>query len=154
LENKEGEKYNAWVQLDVKGDKDLNQNFKMERYHDNYGYDLQKSLGQLILKPMNEKETEDLHKSLLKGNVQSVTFLKDGEEVKGFIQANPKDKTIEIYDGHMKPLSKEVKKDFIDHNPGKEKDQKQEVKASAADDSENGELKKKRTRKKGNGIKA
>ena len=54
----------------------------------------------------------------------------------------------------MKPLSKEAKKDFIDYNPGKEKGQKQEVKASATDDSENGELKKKRTRKKGNGIKA
>ena len=153
LENKEGEKYNAWVQLDIKGDKDLNQNFKMERYHDNYGYDLQKSLDQLILKPMNEKEAEDLQKSLLKGNVQSVTFLKDGEEVKGFIQANPKDKTIEIYDGHMKPLSKEAKKDFIDHHPGKEKDQKQEVKATPADEGgDDGTLKKKRTRGKKNGV--
>ncbi len=149
LENKEGEKYNAWVQLDTKDDKDLNQNFKMDRYHDNYGYDLTKAMNELILKPMSVDEDNKLHASLLKGNVQSVTFLKDGEEVKGFIESNPKDKTINVYDGHMKPLSKEAKQDFLDHDP-----KAKEVKATPAEDSENGELKKKRTRKKGNGIKA
>lgn len=153
LMNKEGEKYNAWVQLDLKGDKDLNQNFKLDRYHQNYGYDLTKAMNQLILKPMSVEEDNKLHASMLKGNVQSVTFLKNGEEVKGFIEANPKDRTINVYDGHMKPLSKEQKQDFIDSNPGKQQEQKADVKKEAGDDLEvNAELKKKRTRKKGNGL--
>jgi hypothetical protein len=167
LVNKEGEKYNAWVQLDIKGDKDLNQNFKLDRYHQNYGYDLSKSMNELILKPMSVEDDQKLYVSLLKGNVQSVTFLKNGEEVKGFIEANPKDKTINIYDGHMKPLSKEQKQDFIDHNPGQRpftkpevkaeektngKEQKASVKKGGDDLEVSAELKKKRTRKKGNGL--
>lgn len=168
LVNKEGEKYNAWVQLDIKGDKDLKQNFKLDRYHENYGYDLTKAMNELILKPMSVKEDQDVYNSLKKGNVQSVTFLKEGEEVKGFIEANPKDRTINIYDGKMEPLSKEAKQDFIDHHPGKEKqqavngqeagkekEQKQEVKATASDAAgdDSPELKKKRTRKQGKGVK-
>ena len=167
LVNKDDQKYNAWVQLDIKGDKDLKQNFKLERYHENYGYDLTKALNELILKPMSLKEDQDLYNSMKKGNVQSVTFLKDGEEVKGFIQANPKDKTIDIYDAKMQPLSKEAKMDFIDQHPGKEKqqavngqeagkekEQKQEVKnTAAAEGDDSPELKKKRTRKQGKGVK-
>jgi len=160
LVNKEGEKYNAWVQLDIKGDKDLKQNFKLDRYHENYGYDLTKALNELVLKPMSVEDDQKLYNSLQKGNVQSVTFLKDGEEVKGFIEANPRDRTINIYDGKMEPLSKEAKQDFIDHHPGKEKqqavngqepgkkkEQKQEVKATATDagGDDSPELKKKRT---------
>lgn len=153
LVNKEGEKYNAWVQLDLKGDKDLKQNFKLDRYHENYGYDLTKAMNELILKPMSVEDDQKLYNSLSKGNVQAVTFFKDGEELKGFIEANPKDKTINIYDGHMKPLSKEQKQKFLDHEPGKEKAQKQEVKPSGGDDLEvNAELKKKRTRGKKNGV--
>ncbi|WP_028788078.1 hypothetical protein [Terrimonas ferruginea] len=34
LVNKEVEKYNAWVQLDMKGDIDLNQNYPISRYHE------------------------------------------------------------------------------------------------------------------------
>jgi hypothetical protein len=152
LVNKEGEKYNAWVQLDLKGDKDLNQNYKLDRYHQNYGYDLTKSMNELILKPMPVEDDQKLYNSLLKGNVQSVTFLREGDEVKGFIEANPKDRTINIYDSHMKPLSKEQKQDFLDHEPGKEKAQKETVKPGGDDLEENAQLKKKRTRKKGNGL--
>ena len=143
LVNKEGEKYNAWVQLDLKGDKDLKQNFKLDRYHENYAYDLGKALEQLILKPMTEEGNGKLQKSLLKGNVQSVTFLKDGAEVKGFIEANPKDKTVNIYDSHMKPLSKEQNQDFLNHHPVNNKEQKQEVNAMSADVGDDGALKKK-----------
>ena len=152
LVNKDQEKYNAWVQLDIKGDKDLNQNFKLDRYHQNYGYDLTKAMNELILKPMSVEEDNKLHASLLKGNVQSVTFLKNGEEVKGFIEANPKDRTIDIYDAHMKPLSKEAKQDFLDKEPAKEKVQQQQQKP-AGDDLDDGKLKKKRVSKKSNGVK-
>lgn len=124
-------------------------------------------MNELILKPMSVKEDQDLYNSLKKGNVQSVTFLKDGEEVKGFIEANPKDRTINIYDAKMEPLSKEARQDFIDHHPGKEKqqavngqeagkekEQKQEVKETpAAEGDDSPELKKKRTRKQGKGVK-
>lgn len=101
LVNKEREKYNAGVQLDMKGDKDLNQNYPISRYHENYGYDLAKATNELVLKPMTAEEESGLHKSLLKDKVQSVTFLKEGEEVKGFIEANPKERTVNIYDAHM-----------------------------------------------------
>ncbi len=152
LVNKEGEKYNAWVQLDFEKKLDSG-NFDMKRYHTNYNFDLTKAMNEFILKPMTEKEDADLYNSLKKGNVQSVTFLKDGEEVKGFVEANPKERTLNVYDGHMKPISKEQKEELMDIPAGKQQQHKQNVKNNGDDGGDDIELKKKRTRKQGNGMK-
>lgn len=42
LFNKEGERYNAWIQLDLAEKNDKGQH-PMLQYHDRYGFDLEKS---------------------------------------------------------------------------------------------------------------
>jgi len=44
---------------------------------------------------------ESLLGSLKKGNIQSVTFVVNGEEKRRFVEANPQFKTIRVYDESM-----------------------------------------------------
>jgi len=109
LTNKEQEKYNAWVQLDF-SKTDKNNNFELKRFTEGYGFDLDKTVKALPIKELgNDDDSKKLIASLAKGNVQSVTVLRNGGEEKMFIEAAPQFKTVNIYDGQMKPLSKEQK---------------------------------------------
>ncbi|MFP9097780.1 hypothetical protein ACLI09_01895 [Flavobacterium sp. RHBU_24] len=104
LTSKEGQEYNAWVQLDFK-DSDSNGNFRLNHYHENYGYNLEAALSKYPLKELqNESHKQDLINSLKKGNLQSVTFIKDGKEVKNYIEANPQFKSITFYDSSKNRL--------------------------------------------------
>ena len=104
LTSKEGQVYNSWVQMDFK-EADSNGNFKLNQYHQNYGYDLESALSKHPIKELeNAKFKEDLMDSLKKGNLQSATFLQDGKEVKHYIEANPQFKTINAYDGNLKRI--------------------------------------------------
>ena len=104
LTSREGEVYNSWVQLDFK-DTDPNGNFKLNHYHENYGYDLEAALSRLPIKELqNESHKEDLINSLKKGNQQSVTFQKEGTDVRQYIEANPQFKTITVFDSNRNRL--------------------------------------------------
>jgi hypothetical protein len=104
LTSKEGQVYNSWVQIDFK-ESDTSGNFKLNQYHQNYGYDLESALSKHPIKELeNAKFKEDLMDSLKKGNLQSATFLQDGKEVKHYIEANPQFKTINAYDGNLKRI--------------------------------------------------
>lgn len=104
LTNREGETYNAWVQLDFKNT-DSKGNFMSNHYHENYGFDLEATLGKYPIKELNTaKYKDDLINSLKKGNLQSATFIKDGKETKHFIEANPQFKAVTIYDSTMKRM--------------------------------------------------
>lgn len=104
LINKEGESYNAWLQLDFKNS-DTRGNFTINHYHENYGFDLEASLSKYDIKELaTAKYKDDLLSSLKKGNLQSATFIKEGKEVKQHIEANPQFKTITVYDTNMKRL--------------------------------------------------
>lgn len=52
----------------------------------------------------NPSHKEDLLNSLKKGNRQSATFTKDGQEVKQYIEASPQFKTLTIYDADQRRL--------------------------------------------------
>ena len=108
LKNSEGEKYNAWLQIDFK-DMDNQYNYKYKQYHQNYGYDLGGELTKLPIRELtNSQSRADIIQSLQKGNLQSVT-LKDGySEQKIFIEANPRFKTINVYDSSLKMIAKET----------------------------------------------
>jgi hypothetical protein len=94
----------AGVQLDFK-DADGNGNFRQKHYHENYGYDLETVLSKHSIKELdNPSHKEDLLNSLKKGNRQSATFIKDGQEVKQYIEASPQFKTLTIYDADHKRL--------------------------------------------------
>lgn len=107
LFNKEGEGYHAWLQLD---DKNLTQNGNKEikRFNENYGFDLESVLKEKGIKELNTPEgTDNLFRSLKKGNAQQVTVERNGEEKKYFIAASPQYKTIDLYDHQMKKIKRE-----------------------------------------------
>jgi hypothetical protein len=107
LFNKEGEKYQAWLQLD---NENLTQNGSREikRFNENYGFDIEKTLSDKGIKEMATEEGQtNLIRSLKKGNAQQITVEKDGEEKKYFISASPQFKTIDLYDDKMKKIKRE-----------------------------------------------
>ena len=107
LMNKDRQIYQAWVQLDFKN-KDKHGNYNAKQYHENYGYDLARSLSKLPIKELhNDTQRMELVKSLEKGNIQAVTLEKNGRQERLFIEANPQYKTINLYDGRMNRLKKE-----------------------------------------------
>lgn len=112
LTNKAGEKYNAWIQLDLEK-KNEKGNYETKQFHQNYGYDLMASLQKYPVKElMDEREKERLIASLQRGNLQVVTFQLNGSDQKMLIEANPQFKTINIYDKDMKLMQHEsLKKD-------------------------------------------
>lgn len=98
-------KNGTWMQLDF-NDKDANGNFRMKEFHSGYGYNLQKILQQLPLKELlNESEANKLHDSLKNGNRVAVSFIKNGNEQRYYIEANPQFKSINIYDEHARKLT-------------------------------------------------
>src|SRR5665213_3147204 len=107
LVTKEGQPYKAWMQLDT-GNKDKNNNFEVKHYHENYGFDLKAAVEKFAITDLKEPEKEKaLMQSLQKGNVQSVTIEKDGNNHKMFIEADPQFKKVNLYDSNMKLVSKE-----------------------------------------------
>ncbi|SHH90651.1 hypothetical protein SAMN05444481_1481, partial [Flavobacterium frigidimaris] len=87
-------------------------NFKINQYHQNYGYDLEATLSKHPIKELEtRKYKEDLMDSMKKGNLQSATFLKDGNEIKQYIEASPQFKTINVYDSNMQRIDNRHSKD-------------------------------------------
>lgn len=128
LTNKEGEVYNAWMQMDFK-QTDNSGNYKIKHFHQNYGYDLDSVLSKYPIKELtNEQDKTRLVESLQKGNRQSVTFIQKVGEQKQFIEANPQFKTINIYDSNMQRLS---------HKQGQNEKQGQSEQNSAKQNAKN-----------------
>ncbi|MBN9349263.1 MAG: hypothetical protein J0H55_01140 [Chitinophagaceae bacterium] len=95
----------TWMQLDF-NDKDANGNFRMKEFHSGYGYNLQKILQQLPLKELlNESEANKLHDALKNGNRVAVSFIKNGNEQRYYIEANPQFKSVNIYDEHARKIT-------------------------------------------------
>lgn len=154
LKNKDGEIYNAWIKMDFK-EADGNGNFKLNHYHQNYGYNLEGSLAKHPIKELeNEKYKDDLLNSLKKGNMQSVTFVIDGIEKKQFVEANPHFKTINVYDGSMQRVNNRENKDQKQNeSEGKSAGKDAKMKPdSDTDASEPGEKGKRRRNKQSNSI--
>lgn len=130
LTNKAGEEYNAWVQIDFKAD--TNGNFALKHYHENYGFNLEAALSKHPIKELqNESHKDDLMNSLKKGNRQSATFIKDGKEVKQYIEATPQFKTLTLYDADQKRLGTRQAKEQ-DQSQGTNQSQKESKKQTPA----------------------
>lgn len=105
--DKEGQKYQAWIQLDFKN-KDKNGNFERKQYHENYGYDLKEALSYYPVKEMlRDEDAKNLLRSLERGNLQQVTINAGGNEVKVFLEANPQYKTVTLYSDQLQRLDQE-----------------------------------------------
>ncbi|MEB2782194.1 hypothetical protein U3A58_17510 [Algoriphagus sp. C2-6-M1] len=100
--NKEGERYNAWLQLDL-GSKDEKGQHPVTQYHQNYGFKLEDAVEKLLLTDMQGVDQRDLlHYSLKKGNIHQVGL--EGRDGKFLLEANPKYKTLNVYDTTGKRL--------------------------------------------------
>ncbi|WP_343614892.1 hypothetical protein [Flavobacterium sp.] len=105
LKNKEGETYNCWISMNFKESDDRG-NFKLQHFHQNYGYDLEAALEKHSIKELlTPQYKEDLINSLKKGNLQSVNFIVGGEERKQFVEANPQFKTVKVYDSSLQRIN-------------------------------------------------
>ena len=137
LTNKEGQVYNAWIQMDFK-QSDNNGNFKLKHYHKNYGYDLEAVLSKHPIRELgNEEYKSNLTDSLKKGNMQSATFQINGAEQKQYIEANPQFKTINIYDSSMQRVdNRQSKKEQQSEGESQsvKQDGKKEKQTTAEDD--------------------
>src|SRR5206468_10512955 len=104
LSNKEDEKYTAWLQLDFKNNTESG-NYQLKQYHQNYGFDLGKTLSKYPIKELqNEKFKESLIRSLERGNLQSATFVLNGKEEKIFLTPNVAFKSLSAFDDKMQKI--------------------------------------------------
>lgn len=99
------QKENSWIKLDF-NDKDAKGNHRIKEFHSVYGYDLERALQQLSLKELSNKtETDKLKHDLKQGNRLPVTLIKNGNEHRFYIEANPQFKSINIYDEHSRKIT-------------------------------------------------
>jgi hypothetical protein len=79
---------------------DKNGNYKLNQFHQNYGYDLDKVLERYPIKELlNPEHKQRLLESLGgRGNRQSVTFLLPDKELKVLIEASPQYKSLNLYE--------------------------------------------------------
>ncbi len=103
LENLEGEKYNAWLIID-KEQKNDNGNYKLRPFTDNWNYKPERAIDKLNIVGIDEEGAKDkLMKSLEKGNRHQVTAIKNGKEVKLYLEANPADHRVNLTDYKGQP---------------------------------------------------
>lgn len=135
LVNKEGVSYNAWLQMDFKQSNEHG-NFKIKHYHENFGYNLEEALSKHPIKELaNEEYKSNLMDSLKKGNLQSVTFQKDGSEVKKFVEACPQFKSVNVYDSNMKREGHRQTKEAKEGQDNNQSQRHNERQAVADDDA-------------------
>lgn len=110
LVNAEGQKYNAWLQLDF-NQQDKSGNYKFNLIHKAYGFDLEKELMKHPIKELSDPAAkEKLLQSLERGNKHQVTVMNGGKEEKISLEANPRYKSLNMYDADGKKIFQENKK--------------------------------------------
>ncbi|MBX2942733.1 MAG: hypothetical protein KF860_10330 [Cyclobacteriaceae bacterium] len=106
----QGEKpYNAWLQMDfTKADK--NGNYKYHKFHDNYGFDLEAKLTERGYTQMNVTGDENYFvNAIKKGDIVLATRQENGQEIKEYVEANPRFKDLKVYDLNFKRQSLQKK---------------------------------------------
>jgi hypothetical protein len=161
LENKEGEKYKAWIKLDF-SEKDAQGNFRRQQFHENYGYNLVEALSKFPIRELtDEKQKEEFVRSLEKGNLQVATFEKNGKTEKLYLEANPQFKSVSVYDMKMNRIqSQDMNERWGQSMNGREHAKKQDTKKESAKQSSGDEeapgaaskQSKKKSRRKGQSV--
>jgi hypothetical protein len=148
LTTKDGEKYNAWVQMDFK-ETDNNGNYKMKQFHQNYGYNLEQALAKLPIKELAaDTDKNALIQSLQKGNRQAVTFVQEGKEQRHFIEANPQFKNITVYDAGMQRVNGQAQKEKESTEQSVDQGKKKDLKNNKGDEGESAPLNGRKSKKK------
>ncbi|MFA0960294.1 hypothetical protein AB9P05_00660 [Roseivirga sp. BDSF3-8] len=104
LYNKEGQSYQAWIQIDF-SQKDDKGRHPVNQYHQNYGFNLSKELDKLPVKEVSDpQQREKLEYSLRKGNRHTVEHAQTGDIY--HIEANPRFKSVNVYDKNDAKIKK------------------------------------------------
>jgi len=129
LTTKQEEKYTAWLQLDFKNTTESG-NYKINQYHQNYGFDLGKTLSKYPIKELNnETYKANLIRSLERGNLQSATFQINGKDEKIYLTPNPNFKSLNAFDSNMN----KIKLSDLMQNQKQEQSNKQENKQEVSE---------------------
>jgi hypothetical protein len=153
LTSKEGMVYKAWLQLDFRH-QESNGNYKVQQFHQNYGFDLEQALAKHPIKELgNEQEKSRLLEALRKGNQPAVTFLLgNGSEEKRFIEASPQYKSINIYNENMLRV-RQTSGEKVAPAQSAVQEHKKERRQQATGSEEENSAAKRRTLRKGKSLK-
>ena len=97
-------KVGTWKQFNF-NDRDLNDNYRMHEFPESYGYNVSDALRTVPLKNDDYETFESLADSLKKGRREEVLLMIQGREMKVFLEANPRFKTLNFYNDRMQKLS-------------------------------------------------
>lgn len=96
----------TWKQFDL-NQKEDNGNYRLKEFPEVYGYSIEKNVSELSLKISNQLEMKLLIDSLKDGRREEATLTKEGSEKKVFIEANPQNKCLNIYNENLRKVSVE-----------------------------------------------
>ncbi|WP_281631648.1 hypothetical protein [Flavobacterium luteolum] len=97
-------KSGTWKQFNF-CDRDLNDNYRIHEFPEAYGYNVSSALRAVPLKNDDYETFESLADSLKKGRREEAVLLIQGREMKVFLEANPRFKTLTFYNDRMQKLS-------------------------------------------------
>lgn len=94
----------TWKQFNF-NDRELNDNYRMDEFPEAYGYNVGSALRAVPLKNDDYETFESIADSLKKGRREEVLLLIQGREMKVFLEANPRFKSLNFYNDRMQKLS-------------------------------------------------
>jgi len=98
LTPKDGARYKAWVKLDF-NKRDENGNAKLNIFNEKYGFSLKEALGRIPLQELKDPEKmASLFTQLEGGNLVKATLIKSDREMDVQLAADPKFKTVKMFD--------------------------------------------------------
>ena len=97
-------KNGTWKQFNFY-DKDLSENYRTHEFPQDYGYKVENVLAGLPLKNSDGDATYELARSLQQGKRAETVLSIEGREIKTFIEANPRFKTLNFYNDRMQKIS-------------------------------------------------
>jgi hypothetical protein len=105
---KNGEKANMWLKLDF-ARRDGEIGYDINCYSKNYGFDVADIIGKFMVQDIDKPGfQEQLLKSLERGSLHEVVFFSKGNQVAGFVTANPQFKTLDFYDRCLNSIQSQL----------------------------------------------
>lgn len=103
--NMQGSRYEVWVQLDFT-QTDSQGNYRFEYFYQQYGYDLEAVVEKFPLRELeNPAEKSRLLSALCQGERGKATLIAEAGASTCFLEANPKFKSLKVFDESMQRLS-------------------------------------------------
>lgn len=134
LLNVSGSPYKAWIKLDFDKPRDRHNNLTTNQYHDpSYGFDLKKVLDKFNIKESeNPAKRKKLEESLKNGNRPLITTVKEGQEVKLYLEAVPRYSQLNMFAENGRPEKREqfLKEAALSNDLSKGKEKQKELSES------------------------